>query len=371
MSVYDIAGNKIVKDDNSFKEQMFWKNQNNAYYWIFHLDCARKYFTVANIKTIIELIANAGFNQMQLHFSENEGFRLMLDDMLIKVGANEYNIAPCIGGTESPNLYYTQSNMDEIINYAHQHGVDIVPSFDSPGHMGRILDVFPQFKYGNTKTIDVTNQTAVSFATGLVDLYSKYFASRKCTWFNLGVDEIGGENGFNTFYENGKYNYIANYINTLCELIKSNGCIPRAFNEGFYFANDQSYAFNRDINVLYWRGKASTFPGSRVATAEELIDKGYVVINSAYKYYWVNNNPNVQVNAETLRSANLLRDFQKDSSAKDGNGAMFCVWCDYSSSAPDNGDGGNTVVTSITPLISAFGDGIAHTLSLQGSQNQS
>lgn len=353
--IYNINGNKVINE-------FYWNDNNDSPYWIFHLDCARKYFTVANIKAIIELLANAGFNQMQLHFSDDNGLRLMLNDMVVKVDSASYNIAPCIGGTESPGLYYTQSNMDEIINYANKYGIDIVPSFDSPGHMGRILGTFSQFKYNNTNTLDITNPTAVNFGKGLVELYVKYFSSRGCKWFNCGIDEIAGDNGFDTFYSNNQYQYVSDYVNTICDVVKSNGCVPRAFNEGFDYANNKAYSFNRDIEVLCWRGKSTTYP--RIATVDELMNLGYAVINSSYKYYWVNNNPDVQVTEERLRNADLLTDFTNSPTTRRGNGAMFCVWCDYKSTAQDNGDGGTAVVASITPLIAAFGEGILNTLSL-------
>ena len=355
---YPVDTNDYVKKRQRL---FFWENNNNAPYWAFSLDIARKYFTVTNIKNIIELIADAGFNQMQLHFNENEGFRLALDNMKIVTGETTYDLAKCLGGKESPNLYYTQSDMDEIIDYAHMYGIDVVPSFDSPGHMGYILSVFPQFRYEDTSTLDITNPVAVEFGKSIVDLYSKYFASRKCKWFTIGIDEIAGNTGFEDFYANNQFVYVFNYVEKISNIIKSNWCVPRAFNEGFFYANDRKYLFSRDINVLYWRQKDSAH--LNVADSGALIKLGYTVINSAYKYYWVDNNPNIQVSAETLRNADLLTDFQGTAPTKEGAGAMFCVWCDYKSNAPDNGDGGNAVVASITPLIAAFGEAIENAVS--------
>lgn len=53
---------------------------NSNFMRIFHLDCGRKYFSVTNIKKLIDTMAQYGYNQLQLAFG-NDGFRFLLDNM--------------------------------------------------------------------------------------------------------------------------------------------------------------------------------------------------------------------------------------------------------------------------------------------------
>lgn len=344
MAIYDVYGNEI---------------SGLGYYWIVSLDCGRKYFSVANIKTLIDECSTAKVNQLQLHFSENEGFRFALNDMLIPANGIYYDLTPCLGGSESSSSWYTESDMDEIIAYARAKGISIVPSLDMPGHMGRILSKFTQFKLDNTNTLNIKDSLAVNFAKGIVDKYASYFASKGCRWYNMGYDEIKGwATGFPEFYSNGEFQYVVDFANELATVIKSHGLIPRAFNEPFHYNNDSNYQIDTDIECLYWDGSITN---EVVATAPTLQSLGYSLINSNEKYYWVLNSAR-QVTAEYLASADLLKGFNTTTTTQDGIGAMFCIWCDNPTNY-QSGDGGTGVITDITPLITAYGQAIQTAIS--------
>jgi len=352
MGIYDISG-RLLTDTS-----ICYDSEPQAPYWIFHLDCARKWFTIANVKSLIDSCYSSGLNQIELHFSENEGFRLALADMTVSANGTTYDLTPCLGGVESPNNWYTQSNMDEIIAYAQSKGIDVVPSFDMPGHMGRILSIFTQFKMNNTNTLDIKNSAAVNFAKAVVDKYAKYFVSRGCHFYNIGYDEIMGYGvGFPQLYSNGDFQYVVDFANGLFEVVESNGLKPRAFNEVFYYAQDYKYYTSKDAQVLYW---TNAIPNSDEASPAALQTFGYQLINSNHDWYWVLGNPTISVTAETLRNADVLKGFAENTLPHNGYGAMFCVWCD--STSTQSGDGGAGVVASVTPLIQAFGVAIQNAL---------
>lgn len=360
MAIYDIGGKELTATKNKF-----WENNGNHFYWILHLDADRKYFSVQNVKRIINAMADAGVNQLGITICGDDAFRLELNDMLIEANGNTYNLKVCCGGTENPNKWYVQNDMDEIISYAQNYGIDIVPTLDMPGHMSRILSYFPEFKYQNYGTLNIKDQSAVNFALAIIDKYSAYFASRGCKRYNVSYDEILGYSvGYPHFYNNGDYQYVVDFANKAAKIIKDNGMVPRMFNEAVHYNNDFDYFINRDYEVLYWREK---IPNQVMATAQTLIELGYSVINSSKKYYWVNDSSSVyRVTAETLRTANYLKDFDETETTRNGCGGMFCIWCDGANSQPDKGDNGNAIVTAVLPLIAAYGEGISHTLELLG-----
>lgn len=194
------------------------------------LDNGRKYYTVDWIKKMIRELAWENMNTLVLHFSEEMG--LGIESKLYPWLAGRDG-ALCVGAEiESDNRYLTQSEIADIVAYANTYHVQIVPSFDSPGHMNYIVKKFNEkcadsvysFTYDgatytaeagseignyyhyNGKTaivqgsrntaysrgIDISNEVAVAFTKSLIEEYAKLFADLGCTAFDIGGDELLG-----------------------------------------------------------------------------------------------------------------------------------------------------------------------------------
>lgn len=330
-------------------------------YKIVHLDCGRKYFSPENIKKIIDNAAGAGFNQVELYLSDNQGFRLALDDMNVTTSTgNTYDLTPALGdgysdGSKCPDgsgKYLTQTEMTGIISYAKEKGIDIVPCINVPGHMGAILEAFPQFKYsGSDSSIDLENNEAVAFALAITEKYAVYFASQGVKYYNLGADEYANDMstmGFQGLYTSGKYQQFVNFINSAAEIIIKHDMTPRVFNDGICYNNDTSYNINKAIEVCYW---SSGWDGYGVASAATLSNAGYKLINTHGDYYWVLGNSGWQCSAEKASGFDYTS-FQ-GGTVNNPAGAMFCIWCDVGNA---NGtDDGAAVVSATADVMSAFG----------------
>lgn len=327
-------------------------------YWILFLDCARKYFSLENIKYLIFLAKKNGFNQFGLHFSEDIGFRFALDDMIFyDVDGASYDLSDCAGGGENPTKYYTQSDMDKIIDYAFSLGIDIVPSFDIPGHMGQILKSFPQFKYKETNTLDITNDTARKFGKALLIKYCKYFSSRGCNFFNVGYDEIGDNGkGFQEFYERGDFKIVSEYANELIDIVKNLGLTPRIFNEVVLYQNDYLYHINKDAEVLVWKpwNDENNVGGNKIQKAK------YKVINASANFYWILQDKWQGASPALLDSIDVLRCYDVYNKSEYEHmtfGAMYSIWCDAAETINPN-DNGADIVERATPYVNAFGNSI-------------
>ena len=275
--------------------------------------------------------------------------------MIVTVDCNTYDLTPCLGGAETSddNNYLTESDMDTIISYAFTKDIDVVPSFDMPGHMGRILLQFPQFKYsGSNSTLNILDENAIKFAKAITDKYSKYFSGRGCTCWNIGCDEIVNASGFQTIYENGTYDKVVDFVNGLADVVKKNGLKPRIFNEAVYYNNDYKYYISKDIEVMYWYTDWDKF-----LLPDILQRYGYKLINTSYKYYWILGESKYKVTEEYLNNTDLLKDFYNRTITKNGYGATLCVWCDEADIV-QAGDGGTGIVASVAPIITAFGNAI-------------
>ena len=316
---------------------------------VVHLDAGRKYFSVDSIKKIIDNASADGYNYLELGVG-NDGLRFLLDDMSVAANGKIYSSEAVSKAIHAGNeAYYnfntdelTQSEMDEIISYAKNMGISIIPLINSPGHMDAILSAANSLTgttcsyNGSKRTIDVTNDTAVAFTQALIQKYVDYFADKGCKYFNMGADEYandvytGGSMGFGNLQNTGKYSYFVKYVNQTATMIKNAGMTPMAFNDGIYFNNNTSSGtFDTDIVISYW---SCGWSGYTPMSASKLTDMGFKLINTHGDYYWVLGKSDWQCSAEKASGFNY-KEFQhtelESGTIDNPVGAMFCIWCDY------------------------------------------
>lgn len=336
---------------------------DDDFYKVVHLDAGRKYFSVKSIKAIIDTMAAAGYNQLELYLSDNQGFRFALDDMTITTSYGTYDLSASLGdgysdGSKYPDgsgKYLTQDDMDTIIAYAKKNHIEIVPCINTPGHMGAILEQFSDFRYsGSRSSIDLENPEAVAFALAIVEKYADYFAGKGCDFFNIGADEYANDlstMGFAGLYSSGKYQRFVDYLNAAAQIVINEGMTPRAFNDGIYYNNKTSYSINKAIQVCYW---SSGWGGYDLAPAATISQQGHEMINTHGDYYWVLGNSGWQCSVSKASSF-AYNDFQ-GTSGLSADGAMFCIWCDVGN---HNGtDEGAAVVKNTADVITAFGSAL-------------
>jgi len=95
------------------------------------IDVARHFIPFEVLKRNIDAMAIVKMNVLHLHFSDDEGFRV------------ESKTYPKLQKFGSNGQYYTQEQIKELVDYAHDRGIIIVPEFDLPGHCTSILAAYP------------------------------------------------------------------------------------------------------------------------------------------------------------------------------------------------------------------------------------
>lgn len=336
---------------------------------VVHLDAGRKYFSVDSIKKIIDNASADGYNYLELGVG-NDGLRFLLNDMSVTANGKTYSSEAVSKAIHAGNeAYYnfntdelTQSEMDEIISYAKNKGISIIPLINSPGHMDAILSALnsltgTNYSYdGSARTIDVTKTTAVSFTQALIQKYVNYFAGKGCKYFNMGADEYandvytGGSMGFGNLQDTRKYSSFVDYVNQMAAMIKNAGMTPMAFNDGIYFNNNTSSGtFDTDIVISYW---SCGWSGYTLMSASKLTDMGFKLINTHGDYYWVLGKLDWQCSAEKASGFNY-KEFQhtelESGTIDNPVGAMFCIWCDYPGAATEA-----NVVSKTADTMAAF-----------------
>ena len=298
------------------KERAATENEKLAKRKIVSIDAGRKYFSPEQLKEIIDKAKEYGYTDLHLLVG-NDGLRFMLDDMSMKVGDKTYSSDDVKRAIEhGTNAYYndpngnhlTESQMTDLINYAKDKGIGVIPTVNSPGHMDAILNAMkelgienPNFDYFGKKserTVDLNNKQAVDFTKTLIDKYANYF-SNKSEIFNIGLDEYANDatnaKGWsvlqadkyypNEGYPEKGYEKFISYANDLARIVKSHGLKPMAFNDGIYYNSDTSFgSFDKDIIVSMWTGG---WGGYDVASSKLLAEKGHQILNTNDAWYYV------------------------------------------------------------------------------------
>lgn len=148
-----ISGRKIACVKITDKPRFGWRG--------FHLDCSRHFFSVAEVKEVIDLMALYKLNRFHWHLTDDQGWRIEIKryPQLTQGGAwrtynNQDSICMRRAAKEgNPDLllpdkhlkvnakdtlyggFYTQEDIREIVAFAHQRGIEVIPEIDMPGHM--------------------------------------------------------------------------------------------------------------------------------------------------------------------------------------------------------------------------------------------
>lgn len=110
------------------------------------LDVARHFFSVADVKRYIDLLALYKFNKLHLHLSDDQGWRLEIKSWpkLATHGGSTQ-----VGG--GPGGFYTQEQYTALVAYAQSRHITIVPEIDMPSHTNAILASYGELNGGITQ----------------------------------------------------------------------------------------------------------------------------------------------------------------------------------------------------------------------------
>ena len=310
----------------------------------FHLDCGRKYFTVDEIKSIIDLLSEYNYNYLELALG-NDGMRFLLNDMTIESKGKTYSSEDVRTAINQGNKNYydagennelTEDDMEEIITYATKKKINILPLLNSPGHMDSILYAAETLtgttcRYEKSvRTIDITNEVAVDFTQKIIELYVKYFAKKGMKYFNIGSDEYANDiysSGFQHLINAGKYGYLIKYINENAEIVESYGLKCVSFNDPFYYNNvkeakvgDKTYELKKSITLSYW---SCGWTGYDLAKASTLLNAGFSLLNTNGNWYYIFGRTVQESNLKNIKYHTLIGEGRLDVV-----GCMICAWSD-------------------------------------------
>ena len=182
----------------------------------FMLDVARHFFSVQEVKKMLDVMAIYKLNKFHFHLTEDQGWRWEVKKYpkLTKVGAvasNTYVTSMEHGAYWTNQQYgpyfYTREVLKEIVAYAAGKHIEVIPEIDMPGHFSAAMAAYPEFScnpdgvhrvetWGGvfTDVLNVANPKAVRFVKDILDELMSIFPSKNV--------HIGGDECPTTAWEN-------------------------------------------------------------------------------------------------------------------------------------------------------------------------
>ncbi|MHC0431183.1 beta-N-acetylhexosaminidase [Streptomyces sp. O3] len=297
----------------------------------FMLDTARKHFTARWIEDRIRELADLKYNQLGLHFSDDQGFRIESDSHPEVVSAQRLS----------------KAEVRRIVALAARLHITVIPEIDSPGHLGAVLSAHPDLQLRDTRgqpvrgAVDISKPGAARIVDDLLNEYAELFPGE---YWHLGADEYlaltarDPEASYPQLARLARDEYGAGarvrdlatgWLNDRADVVRGHGKRPKAWNDGFFRGGLVTAA--DDIEVEYWTGKelGARPPLEYLRAGRELVN-----LNDEYLYY-VLGEPN-EFRYPTGRriyqewTPRVLRGSAAVADRYDGQilGARLAVWCD-------------------------------------------
>lgn len=176
----------------------------------FMLDVARHFFDVDEVKRIMDMMACYKMNKLHLHLSDDQGFRVEIAKYprLNTIGSiRDDSYAVDFGGsgiryhTYKPYgpYYYTKGQIRDLVAYARERHIDLIPEIDMPGHFGAAMAAYPEYSCepnvrhpvisdeSHTPTIpNVANEKTLQFTK---DILSEIMDLFPYPYIHIGGDE--------------------------------------------------------------------------------------------------------------------------------------------------------------------------------------
>lgn len=301
----------------------------------FMLDIARKHFTADWIEDRVRELGDLKFNQLGLHFSDDQGFR--------------------IESTSHPEIvsqqHLTKAQVQRIVKLAQSRHIQIVPEIDSPGHLGAVIAAHPDLQLRNVNgvatrgAIDISKPESAEIVDDLLNEFAGLFPGNQ---WHLGADEYQAlvvsnpEASYPQLAAAARKAYgsggtvadlATEWLNDRAATVRAHDRTPRAWNDGFF--RDTSVQPDKDIQVAYWTGKEI---GARLPV--EYLREGRKVINYNDEFlYYVLGEPQTFVYPTGERiyeqwTPRVLRGTTAVPATYDDQilGGSFAVWCDLADS---------------------------------------
>ena len=246
------------------------------------LDCSRNFFSIAFIKHLLDALCLQHINIFHWHLTDDQGWRFPVKQypLLTEIGSKRYDNRICryVGG------FYSETDIRDIVAYAAERHIEVVPEVDIPGHASAILAAYPglgctggpyrvEDRYGIFEDVLCAGNDGIfHLAESVFDTLSELFPSK---YVHIGGDEVR----FNRWKDCPKCRkrltelglakppQLQSWITSrLAEMLRQHGRTAIGWDE--ILENTEQFPLPDDVIVQSWRnekgGNEATAMGRRV-----------------------------------------------------------------------------------------------------------
>jgi hexosaminidase len=288
------------------------------------IDVGRHFIPLDVLKRNLNGMAAVKMNVFHWHLSENQGFRV------------ESKKFPKLQEMGSDGLYYTQDEIRDLIAYAHDRGIRVIPEFDMPGHSTAWFVGYPDLasapgpytierKWGVfDPAMDPTRESTYKFLDEFIGEMAKLFPDQ---FFHIGGDEVNGKQwGANPKIQEFMHSHAikdnaglqAYFTARVQKIVSKHGKTMLGWDEIL------QPGFPKSVVIQSWRGQESLAQAAKLGY-RGLLSSGYYIdlIQSAAEHYAVDPMSGAAANLSAEESARIL-------------GGEDTMWSEYVS--PENID---------------------------------
>ena len=152
------------------------------------IDVSRHFIPIDALKRNLDGMAAVKMNVLHWHLSDDQGFRA------------QSKAFPRLTGVGSDDMFYTQDEIRDLIAYAHDRGIRVMPEFDMPGHTHSFYPGYPELASapgpytvendGLDPIMDPTKESTYKFLEKFIAEMAKLFPD---AYFHIGGDEVDGK----------------------------------------------------------------------------------------------------------------------------------------------------------------------------------
>ena len=167
----------------------------------FMIDTCRHFFSVEEIKMMVEAASYFKFNKFHFHLTDDQGFRVEIESypQLTSVGSVRYasHFGKAHEDEEIYGGYYTKAELREIVEFCTQRHIEVIPEFDIPGHTSAVVAAMPELSCTGEEIKPQTTSGIFSdvLCVGNDDTYKMIYAvlDELCEIFPSKYIHIGGD----------------------------------------------------------------------------------------------------------------------------------------------------------------------------------
>jgi len=220
-----------------------------------HLDVARHFFSKDEVKKYIDYLFFYGYNKFHWHLTEDQGWRIEIKQYtkLQEVAAyrdetliGHYNDTPHKFDGKKYGGFYTQEEVKEIVAYAGDKGIEVIPEIEMPGHSLAALSAYPELgceqkdykaatKWGVFDDIYCPTDATFKFLENVLDEVIDLFPSKYI--------HIGGDEAPKTAWRNSKF----------CQdLIAKEGLKDEHGLQSYFIKRIEKYINSKGKSIIGW-----------------------------------------------------------------------------------------------------------------------